>query len=133
MSNVNVIELETSGDKNMGVFFVLYSDTSQNSFGGLHPKVTLSTDEQTIAAAEYELRRAGEDLEDLAGIEWIEDEDGNLTRTRSLTHNEVVSLSLHKLNDDGRLYVRFSDGDEFVEHANRYGVGAKARALVESL
>jgi hypothetical protein len=80
-----------------------------------------------IAAAAAELRRNGEALEDMAGIPWIEDEDGNTRPARELTYDEQMALSVEKLGDDGRLFLAFSADDPesiaaFHEAAEHYGI-----------
>ena len=59
-------------------YFVIYSNTSRNGTAGLRPQVMWTFDETIIEAAAWELNRSGESLEDMAGVEWVEDADGNM-------------------------------------------------------
>jgi hypothetical protein len=116
-------------------YYVIYSNTSRYSCVGLRPQVMWTSDKAIIEAAAWEMRRSGESLEDMAGIEWIEDEEGNIRPARELTYNEVLALSIEKLGDDGRLYITFSTDEAgaaaFIEAAEFYGLGDEARAVVE--
>jgi hypothetical protein len=117
------------------MYFVIYSNTSRYSLAGLQPQVGWSYNKKIIEAAALEMNRSGETLEDLAGVEWIEDADGNMQPTRRLTQDEVLDLSIEKLGDDGRLYSTFNTDDAgaaaFIETASRYGLDEQARDLVE--
>ena len=81
------------------------------------------------------MNRSGESLEDMAGVEWLEDADGNMQPARELTYAEVLALSIEKLGDDGRLYTTFSTDEvgaaAFIEAAEYYGLDDEARAIVE--
>ena len=118
-------------------YFVIYSNTSRNSMAGLRPQVMWTFGKAIIEAAAWELNRSGESLEDLAGVEWIEDEDGNMEPARDLTYDEVLALSIEKLGDDGRLYTTFGTDEAgaaaFVEAAEYHSLDDKARAIVEKL
>ena len=116
-------------------YFVLYSNTSRYGKAGLRPRVMLTFDKTIIEAAAREMNRSGESLEDMAGVEWIEDADGSMQPARELTYDEVLALSVEKLDDDGRLYEIFSTDEEgaldFIEAAEHYGLDNEARAIVE--
>jgi hypothetical protein len=88
-----------------------------------------------VEAAAEELRRCGEALEDLAGIEWVEDEEGNRKPARDLTEEEVLFWSIEKLGDDGRMYEVFPTdergAEDFVDEARHYGLEKEARDIVE--
>jgi hypothetical protein len=116
------------------IYFVIYSNRSRNSSGGLVPRVIWTFDKTIIEAATSELRRAGKSFEDMAGIDLLEDTDGNCKYARELDHNEIVNLSVEKLGDDGRLYMIFdTDADSaeaFIQYAATYSLENEARALV---
>jgi hypothetical protein len=116
-------------------YFVIYSNTSRNGTAGLHPKVMLMNGKAIIEAAALEMNRSGESLEAMAGVEWIEDSDGNVQPARELTYDEVLTLSIEKLGDDGRLYTTFSADEAgaaaFIEAAEYYGLDDEARAIVD--
>lgn len=116
-------------------FFVIYSNTGRNGMAGLRPQVMWTFDKTIFEAAAFEMNRSGESLEDMAGIEWIEDADGNMTPARDLTYDELLALSIEKLGDDGRMYTAFTTdavgGAAFIEAAENNGMGDEARAIVE--
>lgn len=116
-------------------YFVIYSNTSCNGSVGLRPKVMFTFDNTIVAAADEEMNRSGGSLEDMAGVEWIEDADGNIQPARELTYDEILALSIEKLGDDGRLYRAFKPDEvgaaAFIESAEYHGLGDKARAIVE--
>lgn len=58
-------------------FFVIYSNTSRNGAQGLKPRVMWVSRADIIGCANDELSRGGESLEDMAGVESVEDGDGN--------------------------------------------------------
>jgi hypothetical protein len=121
-------------DAGLNTYFVIYSKTSRYGVIGLKPQVTWLFEKDIINAATEELRRVGETLEGMAGIEWTED-DGIFRPVRELTSDETLALSTEKLADEGRLFDIFrtsADGAaEFIEAAEYYGLGDKARTLVE--
>ena len=116
-------------------YFVLYSNTSRYGMAGLRPQVMWVFDKTIVEAAAFEMNRSGGSLEDMAGIEWIEDADGNMTPARDLTYDEVLALSIAKLGDDGRMYAAFTTdavgAAAFIEAAEDNGKGDEARAIVE--
>ena len=116
-------------------FFVIYSNTSRNGMAGLRPQVMWTFDKTIVEAAALEMNRSGESLEDMAGIEWIEDADGNMTPARDLTYDEVLALSIVKLGDDGRMYATFTTdavgAAAFIGAAEDNGMGDEARAIVD--
>jgi len=116
-------------------YFVIYSNTSRNSTIGLRPKVMWTFDKDIVEAAACELNRSGVSLESIAGIEWIEDADGNITPARDLTDDEVLVLSIATLADDGRMYETFTTDDvgaaAFIKAADDLGIGDEARTIVE--
>lgn len=116
-------------------FFVIYSNTSRNGMAGLRPQVMWTFDKTIVEAAAFEMNRSGESLENMAGIEWIEDADGNMTPARDLTYDEVLALSIEKLGDDGRMYATFTTdavgAADFIEAAEDNGKGDAARVIVE--
>jgi hypothetical protein len=114
-------------------YFVIYSNTSRNSTAGLRPRVMWTFDNTIVEEAAREMNFIGESLEDMAGIERIEDAAGNIRPARELTHDEVLALSIEKLGDDGRLYATFSTDEagtaDFIEAAEHHGLGDEARAV----
>lgn len=116
-------------------YFAIHSNTSRDSTAGLRPQVMWTFGKTIVEAAARELLRCGESLEDMAGVEWIEDEDGNMQPARELTDDELLALSIDKLGDDGRLYTTFSTDEAgaaaFIEAAGYYGLDDQARAIVE--
>ena len=116
-------------------YFVIYSNTSRNGTAGLRPQLMWTFDKTIVEAAAQEMNRSGEFLEDMAGVEWIEDGDGNIQPARELTYDEVLFLSIDKLGDDGRLYITFSTDEAgavaFIEAAEYHGLDDQARAIVE--
>lgn len=120
----------------LSTYFVIYSEHSRNSCGGLKPKVMWVFEKNIIEAADHELTKSGESLFDLAGIEWVEtNEDGDMEPARPLTDEEELNLSIGKLNDDGRLYITFPTDESgtaaFIEAAEEYCLEDKAREIVE--
>lgn len=89
---------------------------------------------QWITTASRELKYCGLVFEDLAGIDWVEDEDGNPHPARHLTEDETWYFTVEKLRDDGRLFQAFEDTDEgrrhFVAAADPYGLREAAETLV---
>lgn len=120
---------------NSTTFFVIYSNTSRNSMYGLRPQVTWAFGKGIVDFAALEMNLSGESLEDLAGIEWIEDADGNMTPARDLAYGEVLALSIEKLGDDGRMYATFTTdalgAAAFIEAAEDNGMSEEAHAIVE--
>lgn len=116
-------------------YFVIYSNASRNGVAGLRPQVMCAFDKTIVEAAACEMNRSGESLEDMAGVEWIEDADGNMQPARELTYDEVLALSIEKLGDDGRLYATYSTDESgaaaFIEAAEYHGLDDEARAIVE--
>lgn len=114
--------------------YCVYSNTSRNSTQGLQPQVMLSDRASLIEAAEAELQRCGQTLEDLAGVAWRGDEVGNSKPERELGADEKFRLAIRKLDDDGRLFEAFDDTEEgrrqFIEAAKFYGRESDARELV---
>ena len=102
---------------------------------GLRPQAMWIFDKTIVEAAAWEMNRSGESLEDMAGIEWLEDADGNMQSARELTYDEVLALSIEKLGDDGHLYTTFSTDEAgaaaFVGAAEYHGLDAEALAIVE--
>lgn len=117
-------------------FYVIYSDTSENGPAGLRPQVMFQLRSDIVKAADYEFDRSGKCREDLAGIEWLEGDDGCMHPERKLTEDEIFALSIEKLSDDGRIFVTFSTDEagtsEFLEAAKSYGLEAEAREIVGS-
>lgn len=115
--------------------YVVYSNSSRNGALGLRPTVMRTLVRTVVEAASCELSRAGQSLEDMVGVEMIEDADGNFQPERELSFDEVVELSIQKLGDDGRLYEVYEDTDEgreaFVEAASEYGLYDKSLSLVD--
>lgn len=114
-------------------YYVLYSNSSRYA-GGLRPQVSWTDWNRIITAAAREMASSGTELEDLAGVEWVEDENGDLTPARELTETEVLNLSIEQLASDGRLYQVWPMTPEgaaaFIEAAESYHVGDQARAEV---
>lgn len=116
-------------------YFCLYSNTSRNGMSGLRPQVMFNERSELISAASAELARQGECFEDMAGIEWVEDENENLKPAREISDNEQWALTIDKFGDDGRLFQAFEDTEagrqQFIEAADAYGLRDEAAALVE--
>ncbi len=114
-------------------YYVLYSDTSRNA-GGLRPRASWTNWSRIITAAAEEMAPSGTLLEDLAGVEWVEDENGDPRPARELTDAEALDLSIEQLASDGRLYQVWPMTPEgaaaFIETAESYHVGDQARAEV---
>jgi hypothetical protein len=115
--------------------FVIYSDSSRAGYGGLKPKVMITTTKTMIEAASWELMKSNQCFEDLVGIPMIEI-DGDLEYTRAITDVEVFNLSIEKLGDDGRLYDIYATNKigakEFIANADNYGLAEEAKELVKS-
>ena len=114
-------------------YYVLYSNGSRYA-GGLRPQVSWTDWNRIITAAAYEMAPSGTELEDLAGVEWVEDENGDPRPARELTDAEALDLSIEQLASDGRLYQIWPMTPEgaaaFIEAAESYHVGDQARAEV---
>lgn len=101
-------------------YYTIQSTTSRNSTTGLRPAIgpMLSTDDLIRIAAE-ECRREGTTLEDLAGIDWIEGDDGNFSAARPWIEGEKTTTATGKLNDDGRLFEIFLTSDDPAAYYDR--------------
>ena len=103
---------------------------------GLRPIVQLMSAENIIKRAVHELRRSGESLEDLAGISWIERDDGSLIPLQELSADEALALSVQKLGDNGRMFRIFTlsqaGGKKFVGAASHYCLNNEAQNLVKN-
>lgn len=113
--------------------YVIYSNTDCSV--GLRPRVTWMSDSDIIDAADAELIHTSITLEDMAGIEWVDDENGNPTPARTLTYDEMLYFSIAALTYDGALFQTFRLTDagaaEFIAAADDWGLGDEARALVD--
>jgi hypothetical protein len=118
-------------------YFALFSTTSRNGVAGLRPRVMLTCEADIFQAADREAFAKGASLEEAAGIKWIEDENGMFQPDRELTREERLAVSVDKLGDDGRLFEIFKTDAEgaaaFIEAAEHYGIGDKARSLVDEV
>jgi hypothetical protein len=112
--------------------FVIYSPTSRYSTGGLRPQADMGNPDYIVRLADYAMRKSGKTLEDLAGIAWLEDKDGNLHPERGLTPDEILTLSVEYLGSDGRLYETYTmaEADDFLAAAELYGVVKQAARVV---
>lgn len=121
--------------KNLNVFFyAIYSNTSRNG-GGLQYEAMLTSRDGIIEAADSELRKSGESLEDLAGIKWIaneEDEDKS-GYEREITPEEVLKFSIVKLGDDGRHFEIFNDDEEGIKKFKEAAEGCNLSDRAEKL
>ena len=88
----------------MTMYHVTLSLTSRNSMVGLRILHTAMSARVIVRAASEECLRQGTTLEAVAGIEWIEDEDGNYRPARTMTDAEELAAAAVKLGDDGRLF-----------------------------
>ena len=110
---------ELAKDRKMTeIQFVLFSLHSLN--GCLfHPSVTFLSKEEIVARAEDESTKEGDSLESLAGIRWVEDEEDEGRWERELQGDELLSVAIEKLSDDGRLFRCFDltkeGADDFLE------------------
>ena len=96
---------------------VLFSTHPLNGCGlPFDPTVTCLSKEEIVARAEDESTKEGDCLESLAGIRWDDEED---CWERELQGDELLSVAIEKLSDDGRLFRCFDltkDGaDDFLE------------------
>ena len=96
---------------------VLFSTHPLNGCGlPFDPTVTCLSKEEIVARAEDESTKEGDSLESLAGIRWDDEED---CWERELQGDELLSVAIEKLSDDGRLFRCFDltkDGaDDFLE------------------
>lgn len=118
-------------------FFAIYSESSRNSTAGLRPQVMWTKESAIFRAADDEITKSGLSYEDMAGIAWIEDENGNLRPARQLTSEEAFDLALEKLSDDGRMFEIFPDdeagAENFIERAEFFGLEDQAREITEKL
>lgn len=81
------------------------------------------------------MNRSGKSLEDMAGVERIEDAHGNMQPASELTYDEVLDLNIVSLGDDGRLYTTCGTDEAgaaaFFEAAEYHGLDDEARAIVD--
>lgn len=97
---------------------VLFSTHPLNGCGlPFDPTVTCLSKEEIVARAEDECTKEGESLESLSGIiKWDDEEE---RWERELNDDELLSVAIEKLSDDGRLFRCFDltkDGaDDFLE------------------
>jgi hypothetical protein len=119
------------------IYYALASTTSHNSAIGHRPRVMLICESDIIQAAAREARTEGSSIEDSDGVDWVESEDGMFKPARSLTREERLAASVNKLGDDGRIFEIFKTDAKgtaaFIDTADRYGVGDKARSLVDEV
>ena len=96
--------------------FVLFSLRSRNGCGPFDPSVAVLSKEEIVARAEDESTKEGDCLESLAGIRWDDEED---CWERELQGDELLSVAIEKLSDDGRLFRCFDltkeGADDFLE------------------
>ena len=103
--------------------FVIFSLHPQNGCGlPFDPTATYRSKKEIIDWAEDEATREGDSLESLAGIRWIEDvedEEDEGRWERDLEGDELFSVAIEKLSDDGRLFRCFDltkeGADDFLE------------------
>lgn len=89
-------------------FYTIQSSTSRDSTIGLRPKIgPMFSAADLIRIAADECTREGTTLEGLAGIEWIEDQDGNSAPARPWNDGEELQTAVDKLDDDGKLFEVF--------------------------
>lgn len=115
--------------------------TSRAAYGGVRWTLTpYNSEADIISFAWNECARTGESLESIAGIgsktinEGTDDEQ--IVNEREFNEGEEFQAALAKLNDDGRTYSIYNDADpdqvkDFIEEAERIGLGERARELVE--
>ena len=105
MGSTNPLRLGIQGqEQKMKFFNVTYSNTSRNSVQGLTIRTTEMSDRDIIKAAHAECAKQGEALETLAGIEWVEQTDGNFKPSRVWAEGEELAAAVEKLSDDGRMF-----------------------------
>lgn len=85
-------------------YTVRYSNTSRNSVHGINIRTTTMSGRDIIRIASEECARQGVSLEDLAGIQMIEDADGNFSPEREMSAAERLQVAVEKLGDDGRMF-----------------------------
>lgn len=110
--------------------FVIYRDNSRSD-----EKIVLKPFSEILNAAEWVLRRSGDSFEDLAGIKWLEDSDGNLEPEREMTREEVINVCSELLaGEHGGFYLIFDTNEEgtrrFAETAEEYGLLPEATDLI---
>lgn len=88
----------------MKFFNVTFSSTSRNSTQGLNIRNSLMSERDIICAAHAECAKQGETLETIAGIDWIEQDDGNFKPARDWAQGEELAIAVEKLGDDGRMF-----------------------------
>lgn len=109
-------------------YYVIFKDNGESY------KATFMHDGDIIEAAQNETAFSVS-LEERAGIELIEDADGEYHYARELTSAERFRLSVEKLNDDGRIFQIFPADDagavaEFIRAADQHGLGERAAELI---
>jgi hypothetical protein len=133
--------LSTAYNKNMNTndkktFFILNSGTSAASTIGLRPRVLWAFGKDIIGDAKRELDNTGGSFEEMAGIGWVEDEEGDfLEYERALTDDEILKYSVEKMSDDRREYSIFPTTEEgaaeFIAYVKHFDMEEEARAVVE--
>ena len=113
----------------------IYNNTSRNGVQKFRPSALFCQRAQIVEWAENELRRAGESIEDLAGIPISFNSKGTPLYGRELRADELLALSVGKLGDDGRMFETF-DVDEsgrsaFVLRAKEFGLDTAAANIIK--
>lgn len=148
-SNGTIHDIKITEKSKMKTYYVLYSRTSRNSTVGLKPQFGKMTDAEIIAVADEQCRRSGTSLESFAGIEIVEDEDGDFRYASKLEGDRRVEVAIEKLGDDGRLFrayerqqfdhisdrftrgqAKFESVRRFLSEASDYGFGKAAYEFV---
>ncbi|MBT9165591.1 MAG: hypothetical protein DDT25_00245 [Chloroflexi bacterium] len=99
------------------------------------PRVMQAYEHWIIQWAEDELSRSNDSLESMAGVDFIENDDGNIVAARQLTDEEILAFSIERLGDDGRMFITFrtdsAGADDFICTSKHYGLEDEAAALVK--
>lgn len=92
-------------------YLVIYSSRSQHA-GGLKKEICAASAKEIIGWADADLLRgrSGRTLEDIAGLEEREDEDGNFNYPE-MGEDVAFEAALEYFNDDGKL-MKVYDPDE---------------------
>lgn len=113
----------------------IYNNTSRNGVQKFRPSALFCQRSQIVEWAENELRRAGESIEDLAGIPISFNSGGDTFYGRELSGDELFSLSVGKLGDDGRMFETFGVDESgrlaFALRGAEFGLEAEAAGITK--
>jgi hypothetical protein len=97
-------------------------------------RISLYLRGEVVNLAALECLGEGTTLEEFAGIEYLEDQEGDFYPARRLEGEELFDVAIEKLNSGGRVFLVFDidavGADDFLGVAACYGLEQSARLLL---